>query len=118
MERERATRETICLRKLAAFYDVSIKLASRNLWASCRLDVEDVFDAVGSNSTFRSNFDVWVCWRAGEGRPDWSGRAAASKLDEDIAFEIVVSFALLALVHCLAPYVAEQVCFFVRFAFN
>mmetsp|Transcript_8879 Transcript_8879/g.23004 ORF Transcript_8879/g.23004 Transcript_8879/m.23004 type:complete len:320 (-) Transcript_8879:9-968(-) len=32
-------------------------------WTSCRLDLDDVFDALGSNATFRQSFEVWMCSR-------------------------------------------------------
>merc|ERR1712228_419263 len=50
-------------------------LAERN-WSACRLDMDDVFDEMGSNDTFRSNFDLWLCWRDADGRPLWCGAAA------------------------------------------
>jgi len=45
-------------------------------WTARRLDIGDVFDAMGSNAVFRSNFDMWVCWRTTDSEPLWCGPAA------------------------------------------
>jgi len=63
----------------AFFVDVMPKRG----WFARRLDVEEMFDAMGSNHTFRSNFDVWVCWRGSDMAPEWCGRAAAARDDVD-----------------------------------
>merc|ERR1712232_824863 len=50
-------------------------------WEACKLDVEDVFDAMDTNSVFRSNFSIWVCWRKSQSKPDWCGPVAGQKPD-------------------------------------